>query len=210
MILTLVAATGCSIKHLKVPAVTLCQGRGQCAPATDPGRELLPKLYDLLLRAKGSEVALYRSDPENHYKGGNGVHLFVQGGPIPGWATAYALKVTDVSPFDTEKQEIRVKFGYKGRWFLSPFRLLCASGEGVFSVVSPTEVRMHSSSACTWLMFPSIVTIDWLIDYMDFDQGLLGAHYQIGGGGIPIWRRGTGYLLADLGATAAATGIPPK
>jgi hypothetical protein len=199
LILTAIALlSGCaaSLENVRVEKVTLCENQ-RCRYLTDADskEELLVKIFNLLREAEGKDSELFKSDPENRTFEKNGITFFVQGGPIPGIAVWKSTKFTDILYIDRENMEIKFKVSDKGTWMGTP--LLIATAEGILSIKSLTEIRMNYSTFGTWLVMPWVSYTEWLIDYIDFDNKVIGAYYAIKTGGTG-WGGGSGYQLVKL------------
>ena len=82
--------------------------------------------------------------------------------------------------------------------------VLFAEGEGILAIKSPTEIRVTFKNICTWMVVgTSAWKTEWLIDYIDLNRKVLGAHYSISGGGPMCVGGGSGYQLAHFGGKEA-------
>ncbi|MBF0329879.1 MAG: caspase family protein [Nitrospirae bacterium] len=91
--------------------------------------------------------------------------------------------------------EIKFKVWDKQTWLAVP--LYTSTTDGILSIKSLTEIRVNYSAFGTMLIAPWGSPTEWLIDYIDLDNKVLGAHYSIkvvgtGFGG------GSGYQLVKL------------
>lgn len=80
--------------------------------------------------------------------------------------------------------EIKFKASDKATWLGTP--LIIATAEGILSMKSLTEIKVNYSSFGTWLVMPWGSQTEWLIDYIDLDNKVLGAHYAINIAGTGI------------------------
>ena len=210
--------TGCaaSLENVKLEKVTLCENQ-RCRYLTDADskEELLVKIFNLLKGSEDKDSDLFESSPEKRTFEKKGISLFVQGGPIPGRATWASVKFTDVLYIDRENMEIKFKVSDKATWLATP--LFIATAEGILSMKSLTEIKVNYSTFGTWLVAPWISRTEWLIDYIDLDNKVLGAHYAIRVAGTGFGG-GSGYQLVKLTEKQKVLGIvdiktapePPK
>ena len=91
--------------------------------------------------------------------------------------------------------EIKFKMSDKATWLATP--LFIATAEGILSMKSLTEIKVNYSTFGTWLVAPWISRTEWLIDYIDLDNKVLGAHYAIRVAGTGFGG-GSGYQLVKL------------
>lgn len=214
----LILLSGCaaSLENVKVEKVTLCENQ-RCRYLTDADskEELLVKMFNLLKGSEDKDSDLFESSPEKRTFEKKGISLFVQGGPIPGRATWASVKFTDVLYIDRENMEIKFKMSDKATWLATP--LFIATAEGILSMKSLTEIKVNYSTFGTWLVAPWISRTEWLIDYIDLDNKVLGAHYAIRVAGTGFGG-GSGYQLVKLTEKQKVLGIvtpeaipePPK
>lgn len=214
----LILLSGCaaSLENVKVEKITLCENqRCRYLRESDSKEELLVKIFNLLKGSEDKDSDLFESSPEKRTFEKKGISHFVQGGPIPGRATWSSVKFTDVLYIDRENMEIKFKMSDKATWLATP--LFIATAEGILSMKSLTEIKVNYSTFGTWLVAPWISRTEWLIDYIDLDNKVLGAHYAIRVAGTGFGG-GSGYQLVKLTEKQKVLGIvtpeaipePPK
>ncbi len=202
LILILIAIallSGCaaSLEGVKVEKVTLCENQ-RCRYLTDADskEELLVKIFNLLKGSEDKDSDLFESSPENRTFKKKGIGFFVQGGPIPGKATRTSTKFTDVLYIDRENMEIKFKVLDKQTWLAIP--VITATAEGILSMKSLTEIKVNYSGFASGIIVgASGQSTEWLIDYIDLDNKVLGAHYAISIAGLGFGG-GSGYHLVKL------------
>ena len=190
--------SGCaSLEGVKAEKVTLCENQ-RCRYLTDVDskEELLVKIFNLLKWAEDKDSELFESDPKKRTFEKKGIGFFVQGGPIPGKATRTSTKFTDVLYIDRENMEIKFKVLDKQTWLAIP--VITAAAEGTLSMKSLTEIRVNYSGFASGIVVgASVQNTEWLIDYIDLDNKVLGAHYAISVAGLGFGG-GSGYQLVKL------------
>ncbi|MDI6744266.1 MAG: caspase family protein [Thermodesulfovibrionales bacterium] len=191
--------SGCaaSLENVKIEKVTICENQ-RCRYLTDADskEELLVKIFNLLKGAEDKDSELFKSDPKSRTFEKKGISFFVQGGPIPGKATRTSTKFTDVLYIDRENMEIKFKVLDKQTWLAIP--VITATAEGILSMKSLTEIKVnYSGFASGMVVGASGQSTEWLIDYIDLDNKVLGAHYAISVAGLGFGG-GSGYQLVKL------------
>ena len=191
--------SGCaaSLENVKVEKVTLCENqRCRYLTESDSKEELLVKIFNLLKGSEDKDNELFESSPENRTFKKKGIGFFVQGGPIPGKATRTSTKFTDVLYIDRENMEIKFKALDKQTWLAIP--VITAAAEGILSIKSLTEIKVNYSGFASGIVVgASGQNTEWLIDYIDLDNKVLGAHYAISVAGLGFGG-GSGYQLVKL------------
>ena len=195
----LILLSGCaaSLENVKLEKVTLCENqRCRYLTESDSKEELLVKIFNLLKGSEDKDNELFESSPENRTFKKKGISFFVQGGPIPGKATRTSTKFTDVLYIDRENMEIKFKVLDKQTWLAIP--VITATAEGILSMKSLTEIKVnYSGFASGMVVGASGQSTEWLIDYIDLDNKVLGAHYAISVAGLGFGG-GSGYQLVKL------------
>lgn len=192
-VLGAVGLTGCSIKHVKVPRVSLC--RGESCSAARSREQVLTRFYNLLRSNKKSKIRLYRSKPGKRSRGRRGLRFWVASSipPFPGKLSSINLQ--DVRYLDREKSEIKIIANASSSvLFIPP---ACTKGSGKIKVLSPSDVRVEIKSFCSWLVIPFVVKLDMRVDSLDFEAKAFTGHYGLKFGGLTFggWR---GYFRAEL------------
>jgi hypothetical protein len=207
--------SGCSTtKDIKLIAVQLCENQ-QCSPIMPEElskEELLLKIFDLLNESQNIDIPLFTSDPEKRTPEKPAVRFYIQGGFIPAFCHLQSVKITDVLQMDRENLEIKFKIVPKATYVGIP--VVFAGGEGTLAIKSLTEIWVAFKNIGTWLVVgTSAWKTEWLIDYIDLNRKVLGAHYSIAGGGPMCVGGGSGYQLAYFGGKEAANtavgALPP-
>ncbi|BCB96057.1 hypothetical protein JZK55_09790 [Dissulfurispira thermophila] len=191
--------SGCaaSLENVKVEKVTLCENQ-RCRYLTDADskEDLLVKIFNLLKDAEGRDNELFESDPVEKSFEKQGIKFFVQGGPIPGIARWNSVKFTDVLYIDRENMEIKFKIKDSATWIGIP--VITANVEGNITIKSLTEIRLKYSGLSSGIVVGvSGSKVEWLIDYIDLDNKVIGAHYAISIAGLGFGG-GSGYQLVKL------------
>jgi hypothetical protein len=199
VLLLILFLSGCaaSLENVKVEKVTLCENQ-RCKYLTDADskEELLVKIFNLLKDTEGKDNELFESNPEKRTFEKKGIGFFVQGGPIPGKATRTSTKFADVLYIDRENMEIKFKVLDKQTWLAIP--VITAEVEGTLSMKSLTEIRVNYSGFASGIVVgASGQSTEWLIDYIDLDNKVIGAHYAISVAGLGFGG-GSGYQLVKL------------
>lgn len=186
---------GCSTKLVRPERVTLC-GRDGCGPVSDAqarGR-LLGSLHELFRSVKGRDVPLFSADPKTRTERKRGVSFFIQGGPIPGRSTLSALAVADVRYIDREKSEIKLEIKNRSTYVGIP--VFCSERPAVITVTAE-EARLSGSTFCSWLGIGNgVFTLEWSIDSVDVEKGVVGGYWSMRGAGVPLVGGGSGYMIA--------------
>ncbi|MBC8199735.1 MAG: caspase family protein [Desulfobacteraceae bacterium] len=74
-----------------------------------------------------------------------------------------------------------------------------AKANGVLSIKAPNRIELSYKTFGTWMIVgTSVWKTEWLIDYIDLDNNVIGAYYAISGGGPLCGGGGKGYLLAKF------------
>lgn len=161
---------------------------------------------DILLYETGSaEEFRPEKGPEGYAKG---ISWYVQGGPMPGLAVVKTVRFTDVLYMDRENLEIKFKVKPEATWIGTPVFL--AEAEGTITIRSASEVQYASTYIGSWLVAAGAWKHEWLIDYIDFDRGILGGNFSVAGGGLLNVGGGKGYQLVrgKTGQQPAAAAAP--
>lgn len=206
--------TACSVKNIKVENITLHENQ-EYAPVkdSDSRERLLSRIFDLLKRNENRDIELFESNPGNRTPKKKGISWYIQGGPIPAFAKRKSIKFTDVLYIDRENLEIKFKILGKETYLGIP--VFSAQANGVISIKAPNRIQLSYRTFVTWLIVgTSVWKTEWLIDYIDLDNEVLGAYYAIRGGGPLCGGGGKGYVLAKFkGATydagVASKALPP-
>jgi hypothetical protein len=190
--------SGCSTtKDIKLTAVQLCENQ-QCSPIMPEAlskEELLLKMFELLNESRNIDIPLFTSNPEKRTPEKPAVRFYIQGGFIPAFCHFKSVKITDVLPMNRENLEVKFKVVPKATYVGIP--VVFAGGEGTLAIKSLTEIRVAFKNIGTWLVVgTSVWKTEWLIDYIDLNRKVLGAHYSIAGGGPMCVGGGSGYQLA--------------
>ncbi|MFH2203839.1 MAG: caspase family protein [Elusimicrobiota bacterium] len=192
-LLALLCLTGCSIKHVKVAEVSLCD-QGVCSPASSK-EQLLTRIYKLFRSHKMSEIQFYRSKPKTRTRGWRGVRFWVLTSlpPLPGKISS--LRIADVLYIDREKSEIKLALRPWSTVLFIPDA--CTNGTAVLKVHSPTDIRLDGKFYCTWLVVPHVVKFEMRIDSFDFANESFTAHFATRFAGL-TFGGGRGYLRAEF------------
>ena len=197
----LAALAACSARQVVSQDFVLCR-KGACKPAAGGTRaELARAVYALMQSAAGRDLVLSEEKPGASVSRGRGIRVFTQGGPIPAVYRGRALHVTEVSYLDMTEGAVKFKGRMRGTFLFVPVH--CSEGEGAVRILSDREARLEFSNLCTWLGPTSFWKLDGNIDRVDVDAGILGFHYHLRGGGVPVVGGGSGYLLARAAGDAA-------
>ncbi|TPW19067.1 MAG: hypothetical protein FD126_3057 [Elusimicrobia bacterium] len=197
----LASLAACSARQVVSADFQLCR-KGACKAAAGGTREELARaIYTVLQSASGRDLVLSEEKPGAARSRGRGIRVFTQGGPIPAVYKGKALHVTEVLYLDMAEGAVKFKGRMRGTFLFVPVH--CSVGEGAVRILSDREARLEFSNLCTWLGPTSFWKLDGNIDRVDVDAGLLGLHYHLRGGGVPVVGGGSGYLLAKVAAEAA-------
>lgn len=197
----LAALAACSARRVVSQDFVLCR-KGACKAAAGGTREELARaVYALMRSASGRDLVLSEEKPGAAVSRGRGIRVFTQGGPIPAVYRGRALHVTEVLYLDMAEGAVKFKGRMRGTFLFVPVH--CSEGEGAVRILSDREARLEFSNLCTWLGPTSFWKLDGNIDRVDVDGGVLGLHYHLRGGGVPVVGGGSGYLLARVARDAA-------
>ena len=175
----------------------------------DSQERLLSKIFDLLKRNENRDIELFKSSPKNRTPKKKGISWYIQGGPIPAFAKQKFIKFTDVLYIDRENLEIKFKILTKQTYVGIP--VISAKANGVLSIKAPNKIELSYNTFATWLIVgTSIWKTEWLIDYIDLDNNVIGAYYAIRGGGPMCGGGGRGYLLAKFKGETDDVGVASK
>ncbi|MGV8057680.1 MAG: caspase family protein [Smithellaceae bacterium] len=208
LILSFIAATwGCAT--LQVRNVDLCENK-KCdvVQSTTQRQELLGKLYTLLKNNLNREIDLYKTEPEKRDLMKRGLGFYLQGGPMPGWATIHSIKFTEVLYIDRENFEIKFKVDPDMTWNGTP--VFSTATEGTLTVKENNQIKYETTYFVSWMV---VGTSAWkhemMFDYIDLDKNLMGSFYSIGGGGPLCAGGGDGYTLAKFPESSMLTPAGP-
>jgi hypothetical protein len=163
---------------------------------TDQKQELLIKLFRLLKQNKNKEFRLFETDPGSKAVKNEGIRWFVQGGPIPALAKQSSIMFTDVLYIDRENMEIKCKVKSKMTYLYIP--IMNPETEAILSIKAPNEIKLTYKLLYSWLIIGTgVFKYEWAIDFIDFDNNVIGAYYAVGGGGPTSVGRGSGYMLVQ-------------
>ena len=155
------------------------------------------RFQNLLKKHENRDIELFSSHPEKRTPEKKGIRWFVQGGPIPAFTKQHSVKFTDVLYIDRENLEIKFRIASKASYIGIP--VINAEAEGVLSIKSLNEIKLTYTHLGTWLIVgTSVWKKEWLIDYIDLDNKVLGAYWAVKGGGPLCGGGGSGYLLAKF------------
>jgi len=196
----LVWVSGCATVRPQV--VKLCQD-ARCENLSE-GKEakeaLLVKMSQFLKANLNRDIALYETGsaeefrPEKGPRGyAKGISWYVQGGPMPGLAVAKSVRFTDVLYMDRENLEIKFKVKPDATWIGTP--VFMAESEGTITIRSANEIQYSATYIASWLIAAGAWKHEWLIDYIDFDRGILGGNFSVAGGGLLNLGGGKGYQM---------------
>jgi len=170
---------------------------------------LLVRMSQFIKANLNKDISLYETGsadefrPEKGPEGyAKGISWYVQGGPMPGLAVVKTVKFTDVLYMDRENLEIKFKVKPEATWIGTPVFL--AESEGTINIRSAKEIQYASTYVGSWLVAAGAWKHEWLIDYIDFDRGILGGNFSVAGGGLLNVGGGKGYQLVR-----GKTGQPP-
>jgi len=222
LVFLLAGLSGCAT--VKPQVVQLCQD-ARCENLSEDRaakEALLAKMSQFLKANLNRGIALYETGsaeefrPEKGSKGyARGISWYVQGGPMPGLAVTKTVKFTDVLYMDRENLEIKFKVKPDATWIGTP--VFMAEAEGTIAIRSAKEIQYTATYIGSWLVAANAWKHEWLIDYIDFDRGILGGNFSIAGGGLLNVGGGKGYQMVlggvePLNKTTAATAVkaPPR
>jgi len=213
IVFVLAGLTGCAT--VKPQAVRLCQDqRCETLGEERAAKEaLLAKMSQFLKANLNRDIALYETGsaeefrPEKGPKGyARGISWYVQGGPMPGLAVTKSVRFTDVLYMDRENLEIKFKVKPDATWIGTP--VFMAESEGTISIRSAKEIQYSATYIGSWLIAAGAWKHEWLIDYIDFDRGVLGGNFSVAGGGLLNVGGGKGYQMVLGGVeTLRPTGV---
>jgi hypothetical protein len=196
----LVWISGCAT--VKPQVVKLCQdARCENLSEDKAAKEaLLVKMSQFLKANLNRDIALYETGsaeefrPEKGPKGyARGISWYVQGGPMPGLAVTKTVRFTDVLYMDRENLEIKFKVKPDATWIGTP--VFMAESEGTINIKSAREILYTATYIGSWLVAAGAWKHEWLIDYVDFDRGILGGNFSVAGGGLLNLGGGKGYQM---------------
>ncbi|MFB3925000.1 MAG: caspase family protein [Syntrophales bacterium] len=214
----LAGLTGCAT--VKPQVVRWCQDQRCDTLGEDRATKeaLLVKMAQFLKANLNRDIALYETGsadefrPEKGPKGyARGISWYVQGGPMPGLAVTKTIKFTDIVYMDRENLEIKFKVKpLDCTWIGTP--VFQAEAEGTISIRSAREIQYSATYFGSWLIAAGAWKHEWLIDYIDFDRGILGGNFSVAGGGLMNLGGGKGYQMVlggveTLRQTGATTTI---
>lgn len=213
----LAGLTGCAT--VKPQVVRLCQDqRCETLGEERTAKEaLLVKMSQFLKANLNRDIALYETGsaeefrPEKGPRGyAAGISWYVQGGPMPGLAVTKSVRFTDVLYMDRENMEIKFKVKPDATWIGTP--VFMAESEGTITIRSAKEIQYSATYIGSWLIAAGAWKHEWLIDYIDFDRGIMGGNFSVAGGGLLNLGGGKGYQMVlggveTLGQTAVTTAV---
>lgn len=223
MILVVVLATllvwvsGCAT--VRPQMVRWCQGQRCETLGEDKATKeaLLVRMSQFIKENLNREIHLYETGsaeefrPEKGPEGyARGISWYVQGGPMPGLAVTKTMKFTDLMYMDRENLEIKFKVKPGDvTWIGTP--VYQAEVEGTINIRSAKEIQYSATYVGSWLVAAGAWKHEWLIDYFDFDRGILGGNFSVAGGGLMNVGGGKGYQMVrgktEPQAAAAATAV---
>jgi hypothetical protein len=153
--------------------------------------ELLIKIFNLLKGLEDKDNGVESSPEKKRLK--RKARFFVQGGLIR--QRDCEPRSLNVLYIDREYGD-QVKVLDKQNWLAIP--VITATAEGILSMKSLTEIKVnYSGFASGAIVGASAASTEWLIDYIDSDNKVLGAHYAISIAGLGFGG-GRGYQLVKL------------
>ncbi len=200
LVTMLLWVSGCATMNPQT--VKLCRGQNCETLGEDRSvkETLLVRMAQFIKDNLGADIPLFETasiddfrlekEPEAYDKG---ISFYVQGGPMPGMAVLKTMKFNDLIYIDRENLEIKFKFKPEGTWVGMP--LFTAESEGTISIKSAKEIRFAGTFIGSWLVAVGAWKYEWLIDYVDFENKILGGNFSIGGGGLMNIGGGKGYQL---------------
>ena len=207
MILSVLLATllagvsGCAT--VKPQIVQLCRGE-RCEELGEERaakEALLVKMAQFIKENLNKDILLYETGSAVEFrpeKGpealAKGISWYVQGGPIPGLVVSKTVKFTDLIYMDREHLEIKFKVKPDATWIGTP--VFSGESEGTITIRSATEVQYVCIYVTSWTVMAGGWKHEWLIDYIDFDRGILAGNFSVAGGGLMHVGGGRGYQLA--------------
>ncbi|PKN18637.1 MAG: hypothetical protein CVU71_14255 [Deltaproteobacteria bacterium HGW-Deltaproteobacteria-6] len=201
LVLLIALISGCAT--IKPQVVQLCRGeRCETLGEDRAAREaLLVKMARFIKENLNRDILLYETGSADEFrpeKGpeslAKGISWYVQGGPMPGLAVAKIMRFTDLLYMDRENLEIKFKAKPEATWIGTP--VFMAESEGTITIRSATEVQYVCTYLGSWLIAAGGWKHEWLIDYIDFDRGILAGNFSVAGGGLMNVGGGKGYQLA--------------
>ena len=216
----MVWVSGCAT--VRPQMVRLCQA-GQCENLGEDKaakEALLVRMSQFLKANLNRDIALYETGsaeefrPEKGPRGyGRGISWYVQGGPMPGLAVTKTVRFTDVLYMDRENLEIKFKVKPDATWIGTP--VFMAETEGTIHIRSAKEVQYSATYIGSWLVAAGAWKHEWLIDYIDFERGILGGNFSVAGGGLLNVGGGKGYQMVlggveTIGRTTVAAAKEPQ
>lgn len=213
LITLLALVSGCAT--MKPQAVKMCRGQNCETLGEDRTAKetLLAGMGQFIKDNLGRDIPLFETapvkdfrlekEPEAYTKG---ISFYVQGGPMPGISVIKTIKFTDVFYVDRGNLEIKFKFKPEGTWVGMP--LFTSEAEGTISIKSIKEIQFAGTFIGSWLVAAGAWKYEWLIDYVDFDQRIIGGNFSIAGGGLLNIGGGKGYQLARGAVPQAAAARP--
>jgi len=193
------ALAGCASSTTVEPVkdVTVCLN-GQCGPAV--GRmsreQLISSLLMMYKANENTEAVLCDSKAESRDCARNFLTFFVQGGPVPGVSTFGSPYVSNVG---LDKATLQIKYASSAfvTWMGTP--VLCQNQYTEITVTSPNDILIESPSfACTWTVIPHVWSGKFAVDFIDFDNSVIGGAYAIRGAGLLVAGGGDGKFLLRL------------
>ena len=193
---------GCAApgKLAEVAGVEVCLN-GACAQAvgkygTD---ELLGGLLVMFKANEGAEAVLCEADPANRKCVRDHVSFFVQGGPIPGVSTVSRPRHTNVAIDKTTFQIVYDTIS-DVTWMGTP--VICQDAYTAITVESPGKILIESPSyVCLWTAFAHVWNAKFAVNFIDFDNSVIGGNYAYAGAGMLVAGGGSGAFLLKLPKT---------
>ena len=198
LLLALVAAwlfSGC-ISKVQIPAVEhflLASGNQKGFIDTDAhGEILLNNLYRLIKANEGVEVPICTAEQDSRQCVKDGIGVFVWGGVIPGIGKRTCYVFSDIS---LGKQQLSFNKDNRGTKFIGTPMTTRANNCRVIVRDGGLQVEMTKYYA-NWMGVGNMTMAEgWAIDYIDFDQGVVGLQLELDIKGVFVTGGGSRYVL---------------
>lgn len=175
------------------PSVLVCRGH-QCAVAEySMTREFLfNKFQELFNKNRNRQVLLCEADPNLRFCYNQALEVDVSSGMVPAKVTLPSMTVVDGKLSKDLNLDLILDYNVR----VGKIKPKCQSARSLLSVpfVDKTQLNVPEFSCDISASGETSINMNYHVDYVDFDYGILGAYYTIGFG--QVFRGGkSGYML---------------
>ncbi len=169
--------------------------------------QIISSLLMIYKANENTEAVLCDSKTEARDCARDFLTFFVQGGPVPGVSTFGSPYISNVG---LDKATLQIKYASSAfvTWMGTP--VLCQNQYTEVTVKSPNDILIELPSfACTWTLIPHVWNGKFAVNFIDFDNSVIGGAYSIRGAGLLVAGGGDGNFLLRLPRAKILAGLGP-